>query len=105
MGLVSMELADDHKVDSTISYADAAGVPKKETPDYPYGLRISLTEKELEKLRLDCSDCATGDLVYFRACARVISKSQTEHEELGKQERVELQIEDMEIDDGEESGE
>lgn len=60
---------------------------------YPYGLRIVLTERELEKLGID-KECNVGDFVDFRAFARVTSYSEESTTD-GDKCRVELQIEDI----------
>lgn len=52
-----------------------ATLPK--APDYPWGLRIRLTHKELEKLGLE-ADCDIGDLVDMRCMGEVTSVSKVE---------------------------
>jgi hypothetical protein len=65
-------------------------------PVYPYGLCISLTEEELEKLGLDGELPKVGMMIHFVAMAKVTSVSQNERVEAdGTKEnccRVELQI-------------
>jgi hypothetical protein len=86
-----MELSDDEKIDREMPGA----TPSK--PDYPWGLRISLTEKELEKLDLDCDECEDGDMVDLRAFAVVTSKSTETHD--GKRTcRIELQIQKLAVE-------
>jgi len=87
--LVDMELDDEDQLDLAV-----AAIPEK--PRYPYGLRICLTEKELEKLGLE-ADCEIGDMIDLRAFAVVTSCSvnQTEH---GSECRVELQIRQMKVE-------
>lgn len=80
--LVSMELDDEDKTDMMMPEV-AQG------PDFPYGLRICLTDAELEKQGLS-DECEVGDALYFRACARVTSVSKTE-----SGCRIEMQIEAM----------
>lgn len=88
-GLVSMELDDEDKLDNPIMVSDRAV-----HPDYPYGLRISLTENELEKLKLDHKEASVGDYLNLRVRACV--KSISEHDDGGgKCCRMELQIEEM----------
>ena len=63
-------------------------------PRYPYGLSISLCEKELEKLDIDYNDINQGDLVHLHAMAVVTSKSCQETQG-GSTCRIELQITHM----------
>lgn len=88
--LVDMELEDEDKLDA------CCPIPC-DKPDYPYGLRICLTHKEIEKLGLD-HDCETGDMIDFRAFAVVTSVSLNENN--GKHDcRIELQIQKMACED------
>ena len=81
---VSLELDDDDKIDGTLEG------PKPVVPDYPWGLRISLTEAEMRKLGLD-DDPAVGDMLHFAAFAEVKHYSVNDSGD-GAQRRVELQI-------------
>ena len=85
--LVSMELDDEDKTDMMMPEMPAA-------PDFPYGLRICLTDAELEKQGLS-DECEVGDVLYFCACARVTSVSKNETAAGGKSCRIEMQIEAM----------
>ena len=89
--LVDMELDDEDSLDTICP------MPMPDRPRYPYGLRISLTHKELEKLGLD-ADCNVGDMIDIRCFATVtsVSKNESEH---GAECRVELQIEKMACED------
>lgn len=98
--MVDMELSDDAQLDAVMP------IPMPEKPKYPYGLRICLTEDELEKLGLE-ADCEIGDVIDLRAFAVVTCVSQNETDN-GKCARVELQIQKLsieneagELDDGE----
>ncbi len=86
----SMELDDEDKLDAPV-----AGLAGK--PDFPWGLRISLTEKEFVKLNLDPSEAVVGGIVHLHALARItsVSHSDSEHNTSGPSTRVEMQIEDM----------
>lgn len=84
--LVSMEMDDEDKMDTLMPIA----MPSK--PDYPYGLRICLCEKELEKLGLPVPDI--GDMIDARIFGRVTSVS-ADARESGDTCRVEIQIEYM----------
>lgn len=87
--LVDMELDDEDKLDAAMPIA----MPDK--PDYPYGLRICLTEKEMEKLGLEMPDL--GDAIDMRCFATVTSVSCNE-DTGGKCCRVEMQIEKIAIE-------
>lgn len=87
----SMELGDEDKLDTLMPIA----MPDK--PDYPYGLRICLTEKEFEKLGLDHADAEVGGMCHGHFMARITSVSASEGDG-GKTCRVEMQIEDLAIE-------
>lgn len=84
-----MELDDEDQLDMAIP-----AIPEK--PRYPYGLRICLTHKELEKLGLK-ADCAIGDVIDLRAFATVTSCTMNQTTN-GSECRVELQIEKLAIE-------
>lgn len=86
--MTSMELDDEEKLDFTSPIA----MPDK--PDFPYGLRISLTEKEFAKLKLDPSDCKVGEIFHGFFMARVTCVSSNDSGD-GQCCRVEAQIEDL----------
>lgn len=67
---------------------------RPEVNKYPYGLCISLTHDELEKLDLD-DECEVGDILHIVAMARVTSVSKNETTS-GQNCRIELQIFDIE---------
>lgn len=68
-------------------------------PDYPYGLRIRLSEDELAKLDLD-GDCTAGDMIDLRAFAKVINVNVEEVD--GKPRRsIELQIQQIALENEE----
>jgi len=90
--LTDMELDDEDQLDMAMPVAGGDSMK----PRYPWGLRISLTEKELAKLGLDC-DCEIGDVIDLRAFATVTSVSQNETEG-GRTARVELQIEKLAVE-------
>lgn len=89
--MTSMELDDEDSLDAIMP------IPMPDKPKWPYGLRICLTEKELEKLDLD-ADCSVGDIIDLRAFARVTSVSSNEMEGGKCCSRVELQIEEMSVE-------
>jgi hypothetical protein len=65
--------------------------------EYPHGLSISLTEKELERLDL-CEEVEVGDFLHGAFMAKVTSVTSHSHED-GKGMRIELQIVAMAIED------
>ncbi len=89
--LRDMELSDDSKLDAVMPYA----MPNK--PDFPFGLRITLTHEELAKLDLD-ADCEVGDMLHFKAVAEVTCVSMSDNGN-GPCCRVELQIHRMGVID------
>lgn len=100
--MVSMENDDDEILDCPVPVGC-------ERPKYPYGLRISLTEKELEKLRIDPSCAFVGGMCHLHAMARVTAVSQNQTEDMDGDARecwrLELQIEDMCIESEDEENE
>lgn len=88
--LVSMELDDEDKYDYPCT---SIPCPR---PDYPYGLRITLTDKELKKLKLPHPDI--GDMIDMRAFGEVTSCSIEKRE--GGEEccRVEIQIQRIAVE-------
>lgn len=59
-------------------------------PIYPYGLCLSFTQEELEKLDL-CDDCEPGDMIQLSCLAKVTSMSKNDTTD-GVRKRVEMQI-------------
>ena len=90
--MTSMEFDDEDQLDAIMP------IPMPEKPKYPFGLRICLTEKELDKLGLE-PDCDVGDIIDLRAFARVTSVSSNEMEGGKCCCRVELQIVSMSVED------
>lgn len=64
--------------------------PAGDTPVYPWGLSISLSQDELDKLDL-ADDCCPGDHVLLHCLAKVTSVSKNDTAE-GCKTRVEMQI-------------
>ena len=71
-------------------------MPIDDMPDVPYGLCISLTENELEKLDLE-EECDVGDMIHLFCMARVTSVSKNATSD-GCRCRVELSITDMAVE-------
>lgn len=88
--MVSLELDDEDKMDTAMPIA------MSNKPDYPYGLRICLTHKELEKLGLD-ADCEVGDMLDMRCFGSVTSVSISD-DSGGKSCRIEIQIEKIAVE-------
>lgn len=90
--LVDMELDDESKYDAV------QPIPMSEKPDYPYGLRISLTEKELKKLGIAAPE-NIGDMIDMRCFGVVTSVSSYKQEgEGGDCCRVEIQIQKLAVE-------
>ena len=94
--MVDMSMDDDEKAEAV---SPSLGIPK-----YPYGLSISLCEKELEKLGLEDGDLEVGDMLHLHCLAKVTSVSSNEYES-GSHCRVELQICYMSGEDEDEENE
>lgn len=86
--MTDMELSDEDKIDMTEPVM-------RMTPDYPWGLRICLTERELEKLDLNDEMPDLGDYIHIMAFARVTSVSCSDDQ----CKRIELQIEKLGVED------
>lgn len=97
--MTSMEMDDEDKLDAVMPY------PMSDKPDYPYGLRICLTEKELDKMGLDHRDAVVGGTIHGHFLARITSVSSNEDENSGSGCRVELQITDLDIESEDEENE
>ena len=87
--LVSMEMDDEEKMDFL------APIAMPDRPDYPYGLRICLCEKELTKLGLPVPE--VGDYLDMRSFGRVTSVS-CEQRDGSDTCRVEIQIEQIAVE-------
>lgn len=86
--LVDMELDDEDKFDFCAPIAC-------DRPDYPCGLRICLSEKELKKLGLSSPD--NGDMIDMRCFGTVTSVTETKAN--GETTcRVEIQIEKIAVE-------
>lgn len=90
--MTSMELSDEEKLDTMACQPAALA----DAPEYPWGLRLTLTHRELEKLGLE-ADCSVGDVIDLRAFACVTGVYRTETA-MGPEDRVELQITDLAVE-------
>lgn len=87
--LVDMELDDEDKYDF------CAPMPCAK-PDYPYGLRITLDEKQLKKLGLPYPEI--GDMIDMRAFGEVTSCSIEKVDGGDERCRVEIQIQRIAVE-------
>lgn len=94
----SMELDDESKLDAVMPIETAK-------PDYPWGLRISLTEEELGKLDLDHKDAQVGGVFHLHGLARITSVSVNKNSDGKETCRIEAQIEDLAIESEDEENE
>ena len=76
---------------------EAETPPEMSVPDVPWGLRICLTEEELEKLDLD-DECEVGDLIHLFAMAEVTSVSKNKSDS-GEHCRIELSITHLSVEE------
>lgn len=94
--MVSMALDDETRE----KMIQPIAMPDK--PDFPYGLRISLTSAELDKLDIDPSEAFRGAMFHMHAICRITNVNANDGEN-GPSCCIEAQIEDMciESEDGE----
>lgn len=91
-----MELSDDEALEMA---SPCAVMPdKKLLPQYPWGLRISLTQDELAKLKIDPATCNIDGMMHLHAIARVTSVSCDKRQDGTENHRVELQIEQLAVE-------
>lgn len=96
--MVDMSMDDEEKAE----YVTAPS--PLNTPKYPYGLCISLCEKEIEKLGIDENDLEVGDMLHIHGLAKITSVSSQEYEN-GSHCRIELQITHLAGEDEDEENE
>lgn len=75
-----------------------------EKQEYPWGLQLTLTHKELEKMDLDPADAVIGGMIHLHAMARITSVSMDQGTN-GKSCCIRLQIEDMCVESEDEENE
>jgi hypothetical protein len=80
------------------------GMPCTDSPVYPWGLQITLTECELDKLNVDTGDWGVGDMFHLHAFGRITSISESENEN-GNRRSVTIQIEAIAGEDEDEENE
>lgn len=71
-----------------------------DTPKYPWGLCISLTNDELEKMGVEAKDFQVGDMINFDVLGKVTAVSERDASE-GPCCRVEIQITGISVEDDE----
>jgi len=96
--MVDMALDDEEVSEVAMPIPD-------DPPKYPPGLRICLTQDELQKLQLDPTEAmqGIGGLVHLHALARITSASIDQRNDIDKdgdetRVRIELQIENLAIE-------
>ena len=106
---VSLELDDEDKLDLGICCGPSPEYPepKKLIPQFPWGLRISLTQHEIDKLGLDTEEVEVGCYLHLKAfaCVTNVSSESMKDSRTGDVRnvmRVELQIEKIAIEDEDE---
>lgn len=95
-----MELDDEDKRDLMIP-CDAKPV----LPEYPWGLRITLTGHEMDRLELDPKGAVIGGMVHGHFMARITSSSENKNSDGSVTCRVEMQIEQLCIESEDEENE
>jgi hypothetical protein len=96
-GEFAMPMAD-MKISKTEAKEHALGI-EMDTPEYPYGLSISLEQDQLEKLGItDMPKVGAKMMVHANAVVKTVSAYDTQN---GSDKRVELQITEMELVPGE----
>lgn len=93
--MTDMVLTDEERKDL---YPACTAVDIPMQPQYPYGLRITLTGEELEKLGLGYNDAEVGGMVHGHFMARVTSCSEDKRQDGSTSCRVEMQIEALTIE-------
>jgi Major coat protein-like len=95
-GMVDMARSTEEKISAI---EESMPMPTA-AAEYPYGLCISLDERDLEKLGLT-SDCEAGDTLDLRAMATVKSVSLNDYN--GKKScNIQLQIEKLAVENEDE---
>lgn len=78
---------------------EAPGEIEAEQPQYPYGLSLSLEKEQLEKLGItELPKVGDKMMVHANAIVKTVSAYDTQS---GSDQRVELQITEMEVSPGE----
>lgn len=99
IAMKSLELDDEDKLDAIMP------IPMETKPDFPYGCRICLTEKEFEKLGLDAKDAVIDGMIHGHFMGRITSVSHSESTSGDPCCRVEIQMEALAIESEDEENE
>jgi len=91
MELVNMKMEDNEE------YAETALMGPEDVPTYPYCLKITLQDEQLQKLGLEEMP-EVGSEVKILAIAKVTDLSETEVQDEGTEKRMGLQITDMAVE-------
>lgn len=87
----SMELLDEEMADMVTPF----DIPMAHRPQFPYGLRISLSHVELDKLGVTTEGLEKGDVLELTVLARVTDDPMTTIRGDDVECRLELQIEQI----------
>lgn len=90
--LVDMEMDDEDKLDAIMP------IKMSDKPEYPYGLTISLTDKEFDKLGLDPTSGILGGFVTGNFVGKVTHMSISKSDGGDGCCRCEIQIQQLCID-------
>ncbi len=85
-------LSDDYPVGETC----CGHGEKKRTREYPYSMNINLDNADLDKLGINVSNMATGDMMYLHAEVEVKSLEEREHDGETKQSMT-IQMQKMDL--------
>ncbi len=92
--LTDMAMTEEERAD----YGGSMTVPEDRGPEYPWGLRICLSDAEMDKLGLDPKEADVGDMIDMRCFAIVTSVSMNQRGDGTNCARVELQIQKLAIE-------
>ena len=113
-GMVDLAYTDEEKAEKAKSDAARWGSPSEDGadpvyngPDYPYGMCICLSDRELTLGGLDAEDIDVGDMIHIHCFAKVtsVSADQTSSDEGKVSRRVELQVTHLSAEDEDEENE
>lgn len=98
-------MADMRRTEAEKEEAAEAAIPTAASmEDYPWGLRICLTEAELAKIGFESGELEVGDMVHLHCFATVTSCSENSTDQ-GKTCRVEMTLTHISAEDEDEENE
>lgn len=98
-------MVDMRRTEAEKEEAAEAAIPTASSmEDYPWGLRICLTETELAKLGFDKGDLEVGDMIHLHAFVTVTSVSENSTDQ-GTNCRVECTLTHISAEDEDEENE